>query len=242
MNGGITEVSSDGIPSVLRVNALEVLRHFVKSFVPPEPLPTVRSPAHGIFQPVFIIVKILQGHGLRADVPAAERVVFVTADVQTLVILNSDFDATYRFAEIAVAIMKGAIVGGSHGTVAGKFPAASRSHLGKELDSLASRFGLRHYEFPYREKSGSGLRRLTLKGVRQYEIRSERYAPNQQGSTRRRSGISIGVQRRAHASPLQRRGRRHHWAGSQLTWEDPTCGCGAFAPLMRSQKMIGNSP
>jgi len=131
MNGGITEVSSDGIPSVLRVNALEVLRHFVKSFVPPEPLPTVRSPAHGIFQPVFIIVKILQGHGLRADVPSAERVVFVTADVQTLVILNSDFDATYRFAEIATAIMEGAIVGGSHSTVAGRFRVASRLHLEK---------------------------------------------------------------------------------------------------------------
>ncbi|MGI9167072.1 MAG: hypothetical protein ACR2G5_11935 [Pyrinomonadaceae bacterium] len=62
-------------------------------------------------------MKILQGNGLRADVPSAERVVFVTADVQMLAGLNSDFDATYRFAEIAVAIMKGAIVGGSHGTV-----------------------------------------------------------------------------------------------------------------------------
>ena len=87
----------------------------------------MRSPAHGIFQPVFIIVKISQGRGLRADVPSAERVVFVAADVETLVGLNGDFDAAYRFAEIAVAIMKGAIVGGSHSTVAGKFPVGSRS-------------------------------------------------------------------------------------------------------------------
>src|SRR5229473_8151066 len=131
MNVGITQVGCDGIPAVLRVNALEVLRHLVKSFFPSEPLPTMRSAADGIFEPVLIIVKILQGNGLRADVPSAERVVFVTADVQTLVGLNSDFDATYRFAEIAIAIMEGAIVGGSHGTVAGKFRVASRLHLEK---------------------------------------------------------------------------------------------------------------
>jgi hypothetical protein len=63
------------------VNALEVPRHLVKSFVPSDTLPTVRSAANGILEPVFIVVKILQGDGLRADVPSAERVVFVTADV-----------------------------------------------------------------------------------------------------------------------------------------------------------------
>jgi hypothetical protein len=68
-------------------------------------LPTVRRPAHGILQPVLIIVKISQGRGLRADVALAERVVFVTADVQTLVGANGDLDAAYRFAEIARAIM-----------------------------------------------------------------------------------------------------------------------------------------
>ena len=59
MNGGITEVRSDGIPPVLRANALEVLRHLVKSFVPSDTLPTVRSAADGIFEPVFVIVNIL---------------------------------------------------------------------------------------------------------------------------------------------------------------------------------------
>src|SRR5882672_1412833 len=125
MNGGIAEVRCDGISPILRMNALEVLRYFVKSFVPPEPLPTARTAAHGILEPVFVVVQILQGDGLRADVAAAERVVFVTADVQTLIGLNSDLDAAYRFAEIAVAIMKGTIVGVSHDT-AGKFRVASR--------------------------------------------------------------------------------------------------------------------
>ena len=59
MNGGITKVGCDGIPAVLRVNALEVLRYFVKSFVPSDALPTVRSAAHRMFEPVFVVVKIL---------------------------------------------------------------------------------------------------------------------------------------------------------------------------------------
>src|SRR5258705_13817846 len=78
MNGGIPKVRGDGTPAVGGMNALEVLRHLVKSFIPPEPVPTARSAAHGIFQPVLIVVKIAQSSGLRADVAAAERVVFVT--------------------------------------------------------------------------------------------------------------------------------------------------------------------
>ena len=115
MNGGITKVSSDGIPSVPRLNAFEVLRHLVKGFVPSDALPTILSAADGIFEPVFIVVNILQGNRLRTDVPAAERVVLVTADVETLVGLNSDFDAADRFAEIAGAIVRGAISGDHHG-------------------------------------------------------------------------------------------------------------------------------
>ena len=116
MNGGITKVRSNGIPSVRRANALEVLRHLVKSFVPTEPVPTLRRAAHGVFQPIFVVVKISQGSSLWADITSAERVVFVTADIETLIGLNSDFDAAYRFAEIAVAIMN-AVVGGGHSAV-----------------------------------------------------------------------------------------------------------------------------
>ena len=117
MNGGITKVGGDGAPAVLCVNALEVLRYVVKSFLSSKPFPTIRSATNGILEAVFIEVKISQGSGLRADVPAAERVVFVTADVKTLVGLNCDFDAADRFAEIAGAIVKGTIGGGSHSAV-----------------------------------------------------------------------------------------------------------------------------
>src|SRR5688500_11762638 len=114
MNGRIAKVGRDGIPSIHRVNALEITRHLVESFVPTEALPTIRSAADGIFQPVFIIVEILQGNGFRADVPSTERVVLVTSYVQSVVGANSDLDSTYRFAQIACSIMRGVIGGVSH--------------------------------------------------------------------------------------------------------------------------------
>src|SRR5215212_9527302 len=121
MNGGIAKVSCDGIPAVLGVNALKVPRNFVESFVPTDALPALMSAADGVFEPVLIIVNVLQGNGLRADVTPAERVVFVTADVQMLVVSDRDFDATYRFAEVATAIMKGTGVGVSHGAALNGF-------------------------------------------------------------------------------------------------------------------------
>src|SRR5882724_9226712 len=108
MDGRITKIRGNGISPVRRVNALEVSRHLVKSFVPSESLPTVRRAAHGILEPVFIVVQIWQGSSLRADVPAAERVVFVTPNVQTCRLPlppAPDFNAAYRLAEIAGAIM-----------------------------------------------------------------------------------------------------------------------------------------
>jgi hypothetical protein len=140
MDGGITKVRCDGISAVDRMNALEVERYFIKSFVPPETLPTMVSAAHRISKPVFIVVQILQGDGLRADVPAAERVVLVTADVQPVssfefrvssfdllrpsaaavcLCLNRNRNAANRFAEIAVAVMN--LIGGLHSAAITKF-------------------------------------------------------------------------------------------------------------------------
>ena len=105
MNGGIAKVRGGGIPAVDGMNALEVAGYLVKSFVPADALPTAGSAPDRMSEPVFIVVKILQGDGFRADVAAAERVVFVAANVETLVGLNGDLDAADRFAEIAGAVM-----------------------------------------------------------------------------------------------------------------------------------------
>src|SRR5438034_11570227 len=105
MNGGIAKVGCDGIPSVLRLNAFEVLRHLIKSLVPSDLLPTMSGAAHGIFQPVLIIVNILQSNCLRANVPASEWIVLVTADFQTLAGFNGGFDAASTFAKLECALL-----------------------------------------------------------------------------------------------------------------------------------------
>ena len=60
MYGGIAKVRCDGIPTVDGMTALEVLRYLVKSLFPADALPTVRSAADGMSEPVLIVVKILQ--------------------------------------------------------------------------------------------------------------------------------------------------------------------------------------
>lgn len=115
MNGGITQISRDAIPSMLRLNALKVLRDFVERFVPTDPLPTVLGATNGMLEPVLIEVNILQGDGLRTDVAAAEGIVFVAANVQTLVGPNGDFDPAHSFAEVAGTIMNRGFVGDWHG-------------------------------------------------------------------------------------------------------------------------------
>src|SRR5678809_586562 len=82
MNCRIPKIGSEGIPTVLRMNALEVMGYLVKSFFPSQPFPALRRAPDGILEPVFVVMKILQCHRLRADVPAAERVVLVTANLQ----------------------------------------------------------------------------------------------------------------------------------------------------------------
>jgi hypothetical protein len=85
-------------------------------------------------------VNILQCNCLRADVPSAEGIVFVAADGKTLIGLMANFDATDRLAEIAIAIMKRAVVGSRHGKltigdIRGKFAIASRDFRKKECEA-----------------------------------------------------------------------------------------------------------
>ena len=85
-------------------NALEILRYFVKRFFPTDALPTVGSATNGMLQPVFAEVNILKRNSLRTDVAAAEWIVFVAVEGESIV-FDGDFDATDRFAQIATAVM-----------------------------------------------------------------------------------------------------------------------------------------
>jgi hypothetical protein len=90
---------------VLRADAFEVLGYFSEGFVPTHAFPTILSAAHGMFEPIFVVMEVLQGDGLWTDVTAAERIIFVAADVEALVAGYRDLDPADRFAKIAGAIM-----------------------------------------------------------------------------------------------------------------------------------------
>ena len=44
---------------MLSVNALEVSRHFVEGLVPSDAFPAVGRAANGMFETIFVVVKIL---------------------------------------------------------------------------------------------------------------------------------------------------------------------------------------
>ena len=110
MNSWVAEVGGEGVSAVGRVDALEVSRYVVESLIPANLLPAARGTADGMSQPVLVEVNILQGDSLGTNVSAAERIVLVAANLETLVWLNGNLDATDRFAEIATAIVKRVMV------------------------------------------------------------------------------------------------------------------------------------
>src|SRR5687767_2669089 len=81
VNGWITEVGGDGVSAVGRVNAFEVLCYLIEGLVPTDALPAANSAAHGMSQPIFVEVNVLQRNSLGADVSAAERIVFIAANL-----------------------------------------------------------------------------------------------------------------------------------------------------------------
>src|SRR5262249_7592730 len=101
---GIPEISSDGVTPVLFTNALEILRYFVKRFVPTDALPTTGSAAHRIPEPIFIVMNILERDSFRADEAATEWIVFVAANGE-LIVLDGDLDTAHRFTNTARAEM-----------------------------------------------------------------------------------------------------------------------------------------
>jgi hypothetical protein len=110
VNGGISEVRADRVSAILRVNASEVLRYFVEGFVPADASPASGNATHRIFQTVIVVMNILESDGLRADVTAAEWIVFVPTNRETLVSFDLNLDATDRLAKIASAIVWGPVV------------------------------------------------------------------------------------------------------------------------------------
>ena len=87
MHVGISQVGRYRTSSVLGLDALEVMRYQIKGFVPSNAFPTVSCAANWMLQPVFVVINVLEGNSLRADVTTAERVFMVSPDVENAVSL-----------------------------------------------------------------------------------------------------------------------------------------------------------
>src|ERR1041385_1105513 len=90
---------------MLRANAFEVPRDLVESLVPANTLPTARCAPHRMLEPVLVVMNVLQGDGLRADVAATEHIVVIAVDGQSLVRLDLDLDPADRLAKITGAVV-----------------------------------------------------------------------------------------------------------------------------------------
>src|SRR5262249_29489681 len=78
----------------------------VERFLPADLLEAGRGAAQGAAQPVPVLVHVLEGHGLRADVAAAEGILGVAADRADASLGHFDRDAAHRFAQVAGTEMR----------------------------------------------------------------------------------------------------------------------------------------
>jgi hypothetical protein len=111
----IADIGRHRIRAMLALDGDQTRRDLVERFLPGDLFPPGRRAPHRPSQPIRILVDILEAQRLRTDMPAAERVPFVTADGEDLTAAQADLDAADRLAEVA-----GAIVGmfrGAHGRV-----------------------------------------------------------------------------------------------------------------------------
>ena len=106
MGGGVAEIERHRILAVGFLDVVQALSSFVQGLVPADRHPAIGSAFHRMAQAVRVVVQVLQGHGLGADMAFTERVVLVATDGQNLVTSVLDLDTAHGFAEIAGMIMR----------------------------------------------------------------------------------------------------------------------------------------
>ena len=114
MRGRVAGIEADGVAAVRALDAAQVGNHLLERLLPADRLPAIGRAPHRLAQPVGIVVQVLQGHRLGADMAAAERVLPVAADGDDLVAAVVDLDPAHRLAEVARAMVDLDVVAG-HG-------------------------------------------------------------------------------------------------------------------------------
>ncbi|MNQ66331.1 hypothetical protein D3C85_808210 [compost metagenome] len=104
-------IDRHGVLPVMRLNGGEAFGDQIECRFPLDGLPFIAHPLHRLMQAIRIVLDVLQGHGLGADVPTAERVLGVALDRSDLDVTAFDlggFDgqATDGFAQMARTVME----------------------------------------------------------------------------------------------------------------------------------------
>ena len=97
----ISEIDPDGGVAIPQLDAGQVLGDIVERLGPRNFLPAARRAPNRPPQTVRILLNLLQRDGLRTDVSAAERILFIGSDSNDPIGLHLDEQATGRFAQIA---------------------------------------------------------------------------------------------------------------------------------------------
>ena len=80
MHAGVALIHRHRVLAVPRLNAGQPLGHQGKGFIPGNRLPLAAHPQHGLAQTVRVVLDVLQGHCLGADMAATETVQGVALD------------------------------------------------------------------------------------------------------------------------------------------------------------------
>ena len=99
----VAEVNRGRAPAVGLLDGGQALGRLGERLVPAHLDPSPRGAPLGTAQAVGVLVEVLEGDRLRAEVAAAERVVLVAADREDVGAVRLDLDAAHGFAEVAGA-------------------------------------------------------------------------------------------------------------------------------------------
>ena len=111
MHAGVALIHRHRVLAVPRLNARQPLSHQGKGVIPGNRLPLAAHPQHGLVQTVRVVLDVLQGHGLGADVAATEtvqRVALDRGDRQATVFALGGFqgEAADGFAQVAGTVVE----------------------------------------------------------------------------------------------------------------------------------------
>ena len=105
MSVRISKVHADRVPAVLFLNPVYSVHYFVERFVPGNWHPTITQATHRLFQPIGVIVQVLERRGFRTHVPSAEDVSLIAAYRHDFFAGDLDLQAAHRFTEVAGSVV-----------------------------------------------------------------------------------------------------------------------------------------